>query len=51
MRKILHNNLSEMIRDAKTFLILTHKRPDGDAISSSLAMFWYLLDKGKKKHL
>ena len=49
MRKILHNNLSEMIRDAKTFLILTHKRPDGDAISSSLAMFWYLLDKGKKE--
>ncbi len=27
-------------------LILTHKRPDGDAISSSLAMYTYFIDKG-----
>ena len=39
----------EKIRNADTFLIMTHKRPDGDAISSSLAMFWYLLDINKSK--
>lgn len=31
--------------DAK-YLILTHKGPDGDAISSSLAMYTYLIDMG-----
>ena len=39
----------ELIRNSSTFLILTHRRPDGDAISSALAMFWYLLDIGKSK--
>lgn len=28
------------------YLILTHKGPDGDAISSSLAMYTYLIDMG-----
>ena len=39
----------ELIRNSSTFLIMTHKRPDGDAISSALAMFWYLLDIGKNE--
>lgn len=39
----------ELIRNSSTFLIMTHRRPDGDAISSALAMFWYLLDIGKSK--
>ncbi len=39
----------ELIRNSNTFLIMTHRRPDGDAISSALAMFWYLLDIGKSK--
>lgn len=34
---------------ANTFAILCHRRPDGDAISSSMAMFWYLIDIGKKE--
>lgn len=41
-------NLLQIIQGSKTFVIVTHKRPDGDAISSSLAMFWYLIDIGKE---
>ncbi len=39
----------ELIRSSNTFLIMTHMRPDGDAISSSLAIFWYLQDIGKNE--
>lgn len=49
MDNISQKQLVEIIRDANTFLIMTHRRPDGDAISSSLAFFWYLLDIGKKE--
>lgn len=38
-----------IIEKADTFAILCHRRPDGDALSSSLAMFWYLLSIGKKQ--
>ena len=48
MDNILTKKISETLYNAKTFAIITHKRPDLDAISSSLAMFWYLLDIGKK---
>lgn len=41
-------NLVDIISQAETFLILTHVRPDGDAISSSVAMFYFLVDLGKK---
>lgn len=41
--------ISALITNAETFAIIAHIRPDGDAISSSLAMFWYLLDIGKKE--
>lgn len=46
---ISNEKLSEIIKNSKTFAIITHKRPDGDAISSSLAIFWYLIDTGKSK--
>ena len=49
MDTISTENLSQKIMaHAATYAILTHKRPDGDAISSSLSMFWYLIDIGKK---
>lgn len=40
-------NFVDAIRQAKTFLILTHVRPDGDAISSSIAMYEFLVSLGK----
>lgn len=46
---ISNERLAKIIADGKTYAIITHKRPDGDAISSSLAMFWYLLDIGKEE--
>lgn len=42
-------SIHEIIARGKTFAIITHVRPDGDAISSSLAMFWNLIDSGKNK--
>ena len=47
MDTISTENLSEIMTNATTYAILTHKRPDGDAISSALSMFWYLIDIGK----
>lgn len=47
MDTISTEKLSEIIANATTYAILTHKRPDGDAISSSLSMFWYLIGIGK----
>lgn len=49
MYKISDEKIYTKIVNAETFAIITHKRPDGDAISSSLAIFWYLLDIGKKE--
>lgn len=37
----------ENIYKAKTFLILTHVRPDEDAISSSITMYHFLVSLGK----
>lgn len=48
MDTISTENLSAFVNNATTYAILTHKRPDGDAISSALAMFWYLIDIGKE---
>lgn len=36
-------NLKNLLKDCTCFVILTHERPDGDAISSSLAVYWYLM--------
>ncbi len=44
------NLFQKTMANATTYAILTHKRPDGDAISSSLSMFWYLIDIGKKSN-
>ncbi len=38
----------ELIEKAKKIVITTHQSPDGDAIGSSLAMYHYLLAKGKE---
>lgn len=48
MNNISTENIFKIINDAETFAVLTHKRTDGDAISSSLAMYWYLIDIGKE---
>lgn len=48
MDTISTENLFKILANATTYAILTHKRPDGDAISSSLSMFWYLIDIGKE---
>lgn len=48
MDTISTENLSTIIANATTYAIITHKRPDGDAISSSLSIFWYLIDIGKE---
>lgn len=38
MDTISTENLSAFVNNATTYTILTHKRPDGDAISSALAL-------------
>lgn len=38
----------DLIRNSKTFLIITHARPDGDAIASSLTLKLILEKMGKK---
>lgn len=37
------SNLKKLLKDCNSFAILTHERPDGDAIASSLAMYWCLM--------
>ena len=37
------SNLKKLVTNCNSFAILTHERPDGDAIASSLAMYWYLM--------
>lgn len=41
------NILVQTILESKKFLISTHVRPDGDAISSSISMYYFLLSQGK----
>lgn len=40
--------IAELLRSQNTFLILTHYRPDGDAIGSQLALALLLRDLGKQ---
>ncbi len=40
--------LNNYIMDYDNILIMAHKRPDGDAIGSVLAMYLYLLGQGKR---
>jgi phosphoesterase RecJ-like protein len=39
--------ISELLRSQNTFLVLTHYRPDGDAVGSQLALLLLLQDLGK----
>jgi len=39
--------ISELLRSQNTFLVLTHYRPDGDAVGSQLALVLLLRDLGK----
>jgi len=41
----------KLIQDSTKVLILTHQKPDGDAIGSSLALYWALTRMGKQAHL
>lgn len=43
----MENNIWELIDTSQNILILTHQRPDGDAIGSSLAMYESLINMGK----
>lgn len=45
------DDISKQIKNAKTFLILSHENPDGDAIGSSLAMALALKNMGKDVEL
>src|SRR5262245_6379495 len=40
--------IAGLLRSEKTFLILTHYRPDGDAVGSQLALALLLNDLGKE---
>lgn len=40
--------VAELLRSQKTFLVLTHYRPDGDAVGSQLALVLLLRDLGKQ---
>lgn len=44
----MKRNLINSIYNAESFLILTHVRPDADAISSAISMYYFLIDIGKK---
>ena len=35
-------NFKDVLKQCNSFAILTHERPDGDAIASSLAIYWYI---------
>jgi len=39
--------ITELLRSQSTFLVLTHYRPDGDAVGSQLALLLLLKDLGK----
>src|ERR1039458_6671939 len=39
--------ISELLRSQSTFLVLTHYRPDGDAVGSQLALVLLLQGLGK----
>ena len=39
------SSLKSLLNQSKNVVIVPHKNPDGDAIGSSLALYFYLLDK------
>lgn len=54
MQDITYQNiqmLSSLLSEAGKTAIITHMKPDGDAMGSSLALFHYLTMKGKDCHI
>src|SRR5574340_1389338 len=49
MNQILINKLEQLILGAKKILVLTHQKPDGDALGSGLAFSQFLDTLGKAK--
>ena len=47
MDKVNITRAKELINNATNIIITAHKNPDGDAIGSSLALWWYLKNSGK----
>ncbi len=47
IQKKVINELSKVIKDAKTFLIFSHINPEPDTIGSALAFYYYLNTAGK----
>lgn len=44
------DELSTLLKASNNIAILTHERPDGDALASALAIFWYLIDIKKTEN-
>jgi phosphoesterase RecJ-like protein len=42
------NGIEEILNNSSSIVITTHKSPDGDAIGSSLALYQFLVKKGKE---
>ena len=49
--KSIINDLNNLIAQSVKPLIITHYNPDGDAMGSALALYHYLIKKGKKPTL
>lgn len=49
--KSIINDLKNLILQSNKPLIITHYNPDGDAMGSALALYHYLIKKGKKPML
>ena len=45
------NRLNIMLSEAKSIVITTHMKPDGDALGSSLAMHHFLRMNGKSSRV
>ena len=45
----ISEELLNKIKNSESIAIVTHKRPDGDALSSAMAIFWYLRELGIKE--
>jgi phosphoesterase RecJ-like protein len=45
------DSFKKIIESNNKFIITTHINPDGDAIGSSMALYYYLFELGKKVHV
>ncbi len=51
MKKLTRNETAEFLREHDNFVILTHRRPDGDTIGSAAALCRGLRSLGKTAHV